>query len=45
MAVRYSRQEPSGAVLGRGNELRYSPGNPVITRLLTPFVNLPDLLT
>ena len=29
----------------RVNELSYSPENPFITRLLTPFVNLLDLLT
>ena len=29
----------------RVNELSYSPGNPLRTRLLTPFQNLFDLLT
>ena len=36
MAVRDSRQEPSGAVWGRVNERSESPDNPFITRLSNP---------
>ena len=41
MAVRDSRQEPSGAVWGRVNERSESPENPFITRLSNPVCSSP----